>query len=111
MKSERANIESAALIVPLLVLFLIGAQLAISVHFRNIERAIAQDAATTRAISGEFDSGDEFMHIDSGGGQGLDLLVTNREREIPQLVPKYFNLDPIRTTIDINGLAVIENQR
>jgi hypothetical protein len=112
LRSERGNIESSALIVPLLILFLLGAQLAIAAHYRNMERSIAQDSASVRAISGEFEEGDRFIHIEGGdNGQGLDLLVTNREREIPRLLPSLFNLRLTRLLLGVNGVAVIENQR
>jgi hypothetical protein len=101
LRSDRGNVESAMVLIPLLLLFLVGTQIAAATHLRNSERITAQDEATKRAISGEFEPGDEFIHIDSSGdGQNLDLLITHRSRAITDLLP-----------VDLYGFAVVENQR
>jgi hypothetical protein len=109
---ERGNVESAMVLVPFLILFLAGTQLASSAYLRNSERMSAQDEATTRAISGDFKSEDEFIHIDSSGdGQSLDLLITRRTRSIADLVPNFLGGAASNREVDLYGFAVVENQR
>lgn len=110
--SERGSAESTLVLIPLLVLFLLGFQIATAVHTRNIESASAQDEATTRAISGEFLEGDEFVHIDSSGdGQNLDLLVARHRRSVSDFLPGFLQESSKNRSVDIQGFAVIENQR
>ena len=112
LKGERGNVESALVLIPLLVLFLVGFQLATAVHLRNMERIGAQDSATTRAISGEFAPGDEFIHIDSSGdGQNLDLLVTHASTSIKDLIPSFLSGNSGNRKVELYGLALVENQR
>ena len=59
---ERGNVESSLVLIPLLVLFLVGFQLATAVHGRNINALEAQAEATSRAVS--------YTHL---------TLPTNRE--------------------------------
>jgi hypothetical protein len=110
--SERGSVESAMVLIPLLVLFLMGLQIATSVHIRNSEKNLVQDNATRRAISGEFEMGDEFIHIDSSGdGQNLDLLVTHQSRSITDLLPSFLEGASSDREVDIYGIAIVENQR
>lgn len=110
--SERGSFEAALLLLPLTFLFLIGMQLALSSHFRNMEVIVAQDDASVRAIAGEFLEGDEFIEIESSGdGQNLDLLVTHRERQLRNLIPSLSSILGRQAVISVDGLAVIENQR
>lgn len=112
IRSDRGNVESAMVLVPLLLLFLVGTQIAAATHLRNSQRITAQDEATKRAISGEFEAGDEFIHIDSSGdGQNLDLLITHRSRSITDLIPGFLSGVSSARTFDLYGFAVVENQR
>lgn len=112
LKDERGNVESSLVLIPLLVLFLIGFQLATTVHARNTNAIEAQAEATRRAISGEFESGDQFIHIDSSGdGQNLDLLVTRRRMSLVDLFPGFLSGYSANRKIDLHGLAIVENQR
>ena len=109
---ERGNMESAMVLIPLLILFLAGTQIASASYLRNSERMTAQDEATNRAISGDFESEDEFIHIDSSGdGQYLDLLITRRSRSIADLVPNFLGGTTSNRRVDLYGFAVVENQR
>lgn len=109
LADERGNVESSLVLVPLLILFLVGMQLATTVHARNTTLLEAQADATRRAISGEFVSGDEFIHIDtSGDGQNLDLLVTSRRMSVMDLLPGFLSGS---REINLHGLSIIENQR
>jgi hypothetical protein len=108
---ERGNVESAMVLIPLLLIFLIGFQIASTTHLRNISRVIAQDEASQRGISGEFLPSDEFIHIDSSGdGQNLDLVVTQERREVPWFLPGSSLITP-PGQLEVSGIAMVENQR
>ncbi len=108
-KSERGNVESALVIIPLLILFLLGMQLSIYVHSRNTEKLLAQDDANTRAISGESSLGDEFLHIESSGeGRGLNLLITHRRSQVRDVLPGALGLSVKSRGIEVSGIAVVE---
>ena len=112
MRDERGNVESAMVLIPLLILFLAGTQIASATYLRNSERMNAQDQATTRAISGDFENKDEFIHIESSGdGQNLDLLVVHRSRSIADLLPYFLGGTTRNRNVDLYGFAVVENQR
>lgn len=112
LRSERGSFEASLILLPLTFLFLIGMQLALSSHSRNMEALIAQDDASVRAIAGEFQEGDEFIEIESGGdGQNLDLLVTHRERPLRNLIPSLSSILGRDALISVDGIAVIENRR
>lgn len=110
-REERGNAESALVLIPLLILFFIGYEIAAVTHQRNFSRVIAQDQASKRAISGEFNSSDRFLHIESSGdGQNLDLLINRTQREIPWLVPDLLGAKRVER-VEVNGIAIVENQR
>ena len=99
-------------LVPLLMLFLIGMQISVAVHERNILRISAQDEASRRAISGSFEPGDEFIHIDSSGdGQNLDLVVIRKEGRLINLIPHFAGGAANAKGIEVSGFAIVENQR
>ena len=112
LADQRGNVESSLVLIPLLILSLVGFQLATAVHVRNNRVIEAQTDATSRAISGEFVSGDQFIHIDtSGDGQKLDLLVSSRRLSIVDLLPGFLSGKSSNREIHLHGLAVVENQR
>jgi hypothetical protein len=109
---ERGSAESALVLVPTLILFLIGMQIAYTAHGRNVSKVFAQNEASRRAISGEFVAGDEFLHIESSGdSQNLDLLITHRNLNAGNLIPTLLNEGLARRNIDTAGIAIVENQR
>jgi hypothetical protein len=111
IRSQRGNVESALVLIPLLTIFLIGTEISYAIHMRNVERGAAQNGASVRAISGEFSSGDEFIHIESSGdGQNLDLLVAHREKNLSNLLPSLIGFAS-PSSIDVSGIAIVENQR
>lgn len=111
-KSERGNVESALTLIPLLFLFLLGMQMATIAHQRNILSAKVQDDASVRAISGQFRSSDEFLHIESSGdGQNLDLLITRGEAGLLNRLPLFLSGKSSKSSIEVQGFAVIENRR
>jgi len=112
LADERGNVESSLVLIPLLILSLVGFQLATAVHARNNRAIEAQADATSRAISGEFIGGDQFIHIDtSGDDQNLDLLVSSRRLSVVDLLPGFLSGKSSNHEIHLHGLAVVENQR
>ncbi len=112
LREDRGNVESALVLIPLLALFLIGMQISLAIHSRNIGRIEAQNSASVRAISGEFESGDSFIHIESSGdNQNLDLLITRKETTFLNLLPGFLTGSSSTREVDVGGIAVIENSR
>lgn len=107
LASDCGNIESSMVLIPLLLLFLIGIQIIIATNIRNSDLALAQGDATKRAISQEFQSGDEIIEI-GGGIQKIRVLITHRSNRLPQIVPgllSFFGGNPVT---DVIGVAVLE---
>lgn len=112
LREDDGNVESSLVLIPLLTLFLIAAQISIAIHGRNMENIAAQDAASVRAISGEFSDSDTFLHINSPDpNQNLDLLISHRGRLIPQLLPLIKGGTGLNLRTDVSGIAIVENQR
>lgn len=110
--SERGSIEASLILIPLLILFLTGMQIAATSHLRNIEKMHAQNLVSVRAISGNFRDADQFIHIDSSGDrQNLDLLVTHRERGVLAFLPSLAQILGRAPSISVEGIAIVENQR
>lgn len=111
-KEEKGSVESSLVLIPLLTLFLIAAQLTVAIHARNMEKVAAQDEASTRAISGEFQSSDTYLHIYSPDpNQNLDLVISHREKLLPRLVPGISELTGSDMRTEVSGIAIVENQR
>lgn len=111
-QDNRGSTESTLVLIPLLVLFLIGMQLTLATHSRNVERMKAQDEASVRAISGEFQESDNFIHIESSGdGQNLDLLITHRESGIADFFPGLLSGASSTREVSVDGIAIVENSR
>ncbi len=104
---EDGNVESALVIIPLLILFLIGAQVIAATNLRNADLAMAQGDAAARAISQEFHAEDEVLEI-GGRVEKIRVLVTHRSHSIPQLVPGLVELLGGNPVTDLVGIAVIE---
>lgn len=104
---EDGNVESALVIIPLLILFLIGAQVIAATNLRNADLAMAQGDAAARAISQEFQVGDDVLEI-GGRVEKIRVLVTHRSHSIPQLVPGLVELLGGNPVTDVVGIAVIE---
>ena len=112
LKDERGSVESALVLIPLLILFMIGMQISLAIHARNIGRMDTQNNASVRAITGDFEENDTFIHIESSGdGQNLDLLITRREDYIRDLIPHLLEGISSGREIGVEGIAIIENAR
>ena len=104
---EDGNVESALVIIPLMVLFLIGAQIIAATNMRNADLAMAQGDAAARAISQEFYLDDEIVEI-GGRVEKIRILVTHRSHTVPQLVPGLIELMGGAPVTDVVGVAVVE---
>lgn len=72
----------------------------------------AQDAASQRAISGDFRESDTYLHIYSpDSNHNLDLVVSHEERLLPALIPGFSRVIGREPKIKVSGIAVVENQR
>jgi len=106
---ERGNIESAMVIIPLLVLFLIGAQLIVTTNMRTLDMAITQSHASQQAITGVLYASDEVIDLNSPDAfEKIRILVTHKNRTIPQLLPKFIALMSRNPQVDVSGIAVME---
>jgi hypothetical protein len=104
---EDGNVESALVIIPLLILFLIGSQVIATTNLRNADLAMAQGDAAARAISQEFHPDDEIVEI-GGRVEKIRVLVTHRSHTVPQLFPGLIELMGGSPVTDVVGVAVIE---
>ena len=68
LQKENGNVESALVLIPMLILFLIGVQLIVATNIRNTEMALAQGEASSRAISHQYQLGDEVLEVGDRNG-------------------------------------------
>lgn len=100
------------MLIPLLTLFLIATQLTITIHGRNLAKISAQDAASRRAITGDFHESDTYLHIYSAdSSHDLDLVISHEQRFLPSLIPGLSHITGGKLGVKVSGLAVVENQR
>jgi hypothetical protein len=104
---EDGNVESALVLIPLLILFLIGAQIISATNLRNADLAMAQGEAANRAISQQFHADDEVMEI-GGGIEKVRVLITHRSHSVLQLVPGLIDLFGGIPKTQVVGISVIE---
>ena len=107
ISKEEGNVESALVLIPMLVLFLIGIQIIVATNIRNADMALAQGDAAARAISHDFRSGDEILEV-GGRIEKINVLVTHRSHTLPQIVPGLVDLMGGAPTTDVVGIAVVE---
>ena len=107
LQKEDGNVESALVLIPMLILFLIGMQLIVATNIRNTEMALAQGEASARAISHEYQLGDEVLEV-GGRIQKIQVLVTHRTHILPQIVPGLVALMGGNPVSNVVGIAVIE---
>ena len=107
ISKEDGNVESALVLIPMLVLFLIGVQVIVATNIRNADLALAQGDAAARAISHEYQSGDELLEV-GGRIEKIQLLVTHRSHTLPQIVPGLVELMGGAPSTDVVGIAVVE---
>jgi len=107
VRQEEGNVESALVLIPMLILFLIGVQLIVATNIRNTDLALAQGDASARAISHQFRTGDEIVDV-GGRIQKIQVLISHRTSALPQLVPGLVSLMGGNPATDVVGIAVIE---
>lgn len=108
--NERGSVESAMVIIPLLILFLLSAQLIVATNMRTLDMALMQSQASQRAISGALYASDEVIDLKSPDAfEKIRILVTHKSRAIPQLLPNLIALLNRNPRIDVSGVAVMEN--
>jgi hypothetical protein len=107
---ERGSVESAMVIIPLLILFLLGAQLIVATNMRTLDMAMTQSQASQRAITGVIYASDEVIDLNSPDAfEKIRILVTHKSRAIPQLLPNFIAMMSRNPRIDVSGIAVMEN--
>ena len=104
---EDGNVESALVLIPMLFLFLIGAQIIAATNLRNADLAMAQGDAANRAISQQFHAEDEVIEI-GGGIEKIRVLVTHRSHSVLQLVPGLLEIFGGAPKTQAVGISVIE---
>ena len=107
LQKEDGNVESALVLIPMLILFLIGVQLIVATNIRNTEMALAQGEASARAISHQYQLGDEVLEV-GGRIEKIQVLITHRTHILPQIVPGLVALMGGNPVSDVVGIAVIE---
>ena len=104
---EDGNVESALVLIPVLFLFLIGAQIIAATNLRNADLAMAQGDAAERAISQQFHADDEVLEI-GGGIEKIRVLITHRSHSVLQLVPGLIEIFGGAPKTQVLGISVIE---
>ena len=107
LAKEDGNVESALVLIPMLVLFLIGIQIIVATNIRNADLALVQGDAAARAISHNYQNGDELLEV-GGRIEKINVLVTHRSHTLPQLVPGLVDLLGGAPATDVVGIAVVE---
>jgi hypothetical protein len=107
LSHEDGNVESALVLIPMLFLFLIGAQVISATNLRNADLAMAQGEAAERAISQEFHSDDEIVEI-GGGVEKIRVLITHRSHSVLHLVPGLIEIFGGAPKTQVVGISVIE---
>ena len=109
LKQDDGNVESAMVLIPLLILFMIGIELIAATNLRNGDAAIAQGEASRRAISGEVFAQDEVIELISPDQFAhIRVLITHRRTTVPQLIPGLIALMGGSPSTDVKGAAIME---
>jgi hypothetical protein len=109
LQNESGSIESALVLIPLLVLFLIAMQIGVAINFRNIDQTFTQSEASDRAISGKYLPTDEVLRINPFGSvNSLNILVSKNKSYIPILLPFIGSLLNRGNQTDVTGIAIVE---
>lgn len=108
INAEAGTVESALVLIPLLMLFLATMQLIVTVNFRNLDMASTQNQASLQAVHQVVEPRNELIELRSGDFfTKLRLLVVKSERNLPEIFPGINELlggKKLRTT----GVAVYE---
>jgi len=107
LRRDDGNVESALVLIPMLFLFLIGAQIIAVTNLRNADLAMAQGDAAKRAISRQFHADDEVIEI-GGGIEKIRVLITHRSHSVLQLIPGLIEIFGGAPKTQVVGISVIE---
>ena len=111
IKDDSGNIESAMVLMPLLLLFLCSIQLVSAIQIRNFDQSEVQSQASTRAISGTFAETDSIINISSSNPfEDQQLLIVSKRRDIPILIPGLSKVLGGKLQSDVKGIAVVESK-
>ncbi len=109
LRKDSGNVESAMVLIPLLILFLIGIELIIATNLRNADAAIAQGEASRRAITGEIYANDQVIELNSNDRfTHIKVLITQRHTTLPRIVPGLIELFGGSPSTDVRGAAIME---
>jgi hypothetical protein len=109
IQDESGSVESAFVLIPLLVLFLITMQIGVAINYRNIDQTFAQSEASERAISGQYSSTDRIMEVNPlGTFNTLGVLISKKVSNIPILIPFIGSWIKRNHRTDVTGIAVVE---
>ncbi len=109
IRDESGSIESALVLIPLLLLFLSCIQIVSAIHIRNTEQSEVQSQASLSAISGNYAKDDSILEIPSRSTfEDQQLLVVSKRRDIPILIPGLIKLLGGKLQSHVTGVAVIE---
>lgn len=109
VQDESGSVESALVLIPLLILFLVTMQIGVAINFRNVDRTFAQSEASERAISGQFTSADRVMEVNPFGTfNTLGILITRKVSSIPILIPFVGSFINRGHHSEVTGIAVLE---
>ena len=109
VQDESGSVESAFVLIPLLILFLVTMQIGVAINFRNVDRTFAQSEASERAISGQFTSADRVMEVNPFGTfNTLGILITRKVSSIPILIPFVGSFINRGHHSEVTGIAVLE---
>lgn len=110
VQDERGVVESALVMIPLVLLFLITLELIAAVNFRNIDASFAQSDASINAITGSLNPSDEVVTLATrNSGKALRIVIARRSRSLPSFgsdLPWVSNSSPYWT--DGVGIAIME---
>jgi hypothetical protein len=109
LKDESGSVESALVLVPLLILFLVTMQIGVAINSRNIDRTFAQSEASERSISGQFISSDRIREVNPFGTfNTLGILITKKVSNMPILIPFIGSFINQGHQTEVTGIAVVE---
>jgi hypothetical protein len=109
-RRDDGNVESAMVLIPLLVLFMVAIELIVATNLRNSDFALAQSDASRRAISGELRASDQVIELNSPDPFAhMKLLISHRKETLPQLVPGLMALLSGNSVVEVSGAAVMEH--
>ena len=110
MRKDQGNVESATVLIPLLILFLTGIQIIIATNIRNGDLVLAQSQASTRAISGQSNPSDQVIELDSPDPfTHIKVLVTYRRSMVPSIIPGLMEILGGSPSTNVRGVAIMED--